>query len=214
MEILSKLFGGNGIVKILRLFLFNPEIGYEVKEVVKRTRTSVDTVRSELSMLAKIGFIKKKSFFKEVEQKKERRRSTNTKKKEKVVRKRVYGWVLNPEFSYLEELKTLLVGTASLTDGDIIRRLRKAGTIKLVIASGIFVQNLDSRLDLLIVGDNLKQHQLTNIIKEIEAELGREIRYAVLEIQDFKYRLGVYDRLVRDVLDYPHQTVIDRIGIS
>lgn len=214
MEILSKLFGGRGVVKILRLFLFNPEDGYEVKDVVARTRTSIDIVRSELHMLAKIGFIKKKSFFKDVKKKKVRRRVSQVHKKEIVKRKRVSGWVLNQEFPYLEELRSLLVGTASLEENDIVRRLRKVGTVKLIITSGIFVQNWDSRLDLLIVGDNLKHHLLTKVIKEIEAELGREIRYAVFMTQDFKYRLGIYDRLVRDVLDYPHRTVVDRIGIS
>ncbi len=214
MEILSKLFGGSGIVKTLRLFLFNPEVGYEVKDVIARTRASSDIIRDEIRMLAKIGFLKKKSFFKDIKQKKIRRRVSQTLRLQKVKRKRVSGWVLNKDFPYLEELKTLLIGTASLEEKDIVQRLRKVGTIKLIIASGIFVQNWDSRLDLLIVGDGLKHQQLTKVIKEIEAELGREIRYAVFGTSDFKYRLGIYDRLVRDVFDYPHRTVVDKIGLS
>ena len=34
------------------------------------------------------------------------------------------------------------------------------------------------------------------------AELGRELRYASFTTEDFKYRVGVYDRLIRDVFDF------------
>ena len=47
----------------------------------------------------------------------------------------------------------------------------------------------------------------------LEAELGREIRYASFATEDFRYRTGVYDRLLRDVFDYPHRLLIDKIGL-
>ena len=47
----------------------------------------------------------------------------------------------------------------------------------------------------------------------LEAELGREIRYAFFTTPDFRYRLGVYDRLLRDVFDYPHRVLLDKIGL-
>ncbi|HEY4502601.1 MAG TPA: hypothetical protein VJH21_02090 [Candidatus Paceibacterota bacterium] len=215
MEILSKLFGSAGIVKILRLFLFNPTEPYEPKDVVKRTRTDTDVVRSELSMLANVGFLRRRSFYKDIEEPITRRVSVSRKrKKTKLKRKRVMGWILNQEFSYLKPLQDLLMSTTSLETDNVTRRLCKAGNLKLVIIAGVFVQHWDSRLDILIVGDKVKQSQLSHVIKDIESELGREIRYAVFSTQDFKYRLGIYDRLVRDVLDYPHKTVVDRLGLT
>ena len=217
MEILSKLFGSAGIVKILRLFLFNPNEPYEIKDVIKRSRVDVDVARNELSMLAKIGFLRRRSFYKEAEEPRSRRGSISRKKKVlkiKVKRKRVSGWVLNQDFSYLKELHDLLISTTSFETNNVTRRLCKVGNLKLVIIAGVFVQHWDSRLDILIVGDKIKQSQLSNVIKDIESELGREIRYAVFSTQDFKYRLGIYDRLVRDVLDYPHKAVVDRLGLT
>ena len=215
MEILSKLFGSAGIVKILRLFLFNPTEPYEPKDVVKRTRTDTDVVRSELSMLANVGFLRRRSFYKDKEEPITRRASVSRKKKKtKLKRKRVMGWILNQEFSYLKPLQDLLMSTTSLETDNVTRRLCNAGNLKLVIIAGVFVQHWDSRLDILIVGDKVKQSQLSHVIKDIESELGREIRYAVFSTQDFKYRLGIYDRLVRDVLDYPHKTVVDRLGLT
>jgi hypothetical protein len=216
MEILSKLFGGAGIVKILRLFLFNGDEPFELKDIAERTKTTSDVVRNEIAMLSKIGFIRKRSFYKEVEAPKTRRRVEHTENanEKKPQRKRVPGWILNKDFLYLNELRSLLVGTAPFETTDIARRLRTVGSVKAVIISGVFVQHWDGRLDILIVADNVKRAQLVRVVKDIEAELGREMRYAVLSTSDFRYRLGVYDRLVRDVLDYPHRAVIDRIGIT
>ena len=62
------------------------------------------------------------------------------------------------------------------------------------------------------MGDRLEERQLANAIHSIEAELGRELRYASFTTEEFKYRVGVYDRLIRDVMDYPHRTILDRIS--
>jgi hypothetical protein len=44
--------------------------------------------------------------------------------------------------------------------------------------------------------------------------MGKEIRYSAFETGEFQYRLGMYDKLIRDVLDYPHETVLDKLGVS
>jgi hypothetical protein len=54
---------------------------------------------------------------------------------------------------------------------------------------------------------------LDNIIKSIEAEMGHEIRYAVFETKEFTYRLGMFDKLIRDILDYPHEKIINRLNV-
>lgn len=212
MDILSKLFGSSGIVKILRLFLFNPEQGFESKDVVRRTKVDLDVVRTELSMLSKIGFLKRKTFYRDVEDHSRRKAPENEKKAPR--RKRVSGWTLDERFPYIKELQALLIGSAPVWSKEMAERLKRAGNIKVVITSGVFVGNLDSRVDILVVGDDLRKQQLMGTIRDIEAELGRELRYAVLSTSDFKYRLGIYDRLIRDVLDYRHLTVIDRLGLT
>lgn len=212
MDTLSKLFGGGGIVKILRMFLFNPDEAFEVRDIAKRTKVDSDVVRSEISMLAKIGFLEPKSFYREQEVAQRRRGSTS--KVARSRRARVHGWKLVTSFPYLTELRALLVGATPAWSEELARRFRNVGNLKVVIASGVFVGNLDSRLDILLVGENIRKSALLNSIKNLEAELGREIRYAMFTTQDFKYRLGIYDRLVRDVLDYRHEKIIDRLGMG
>ena len=65
MEILGRLFGSQALVKILRLFLFNPDEVYERKDIAKHTRVSADVVSYKLSVLKSIGLIRQKIFYKE-----------------------------------------------------------------------------------------------------------------------------------------------------
>jgi hypothetical protein len=93
-------------------------------------------------------------------------------------------------------------------------RLRGTGAIKLVVVSGIFVGEWDGRLDVLIVGDRIRERTLQSRIRLLESEIGKEVRYATLTVQDFLYRLNLNDRLIRDVFDYPHRIVHDRLDIG
>ena len=51
-------------------------------------------------------------------------------------------------------------------------------------------------------------------MRTFESEIGRELRYAMLAASDFGYRLNMNDKLVRDVMDYPHRIVFDRLNIG
>ncbi|MAF59599.1 MAG: hypothetical protein QF858_01835 [Candidatus Pacebacteria bacterium] len=204
MEILSKLFGSQARVKVMRLFLFNEGESFENSDVAKRARVLDYTARSETRTLESAGLIKRISFFKEVM----RGRGKN----KKLVKKRVKGFTLNPKFKYLQALRNFLINAAPLQQNEIVKKLSGSGSLKLVIISGVFIQDWDSRIDILIVGDNIKTTKLEAAIKGIEADIGRELRYAIFPTKEFKYRLNVYDKLIRDVLDYPHQTVVDRLG--
>ena len=121
---------------------------------------------------------------------------------------------MNSSYIYLPAIDSFLVDATPLTDKEIIKKVSRAGSIKLVLISGVFIHDKDSRVDILVVGDNLKDGRLASAIASIEAELGREVRYSAFETDDFKYRMGVYDKLIRDILDYPHKLILDKIGIE
>ncbi len=85
--------------------------------------------------------------------------------------------------------------------------------MKLIVTAGIFIQDPESRADLLVVGDSVKRAKLESVIKGVEAEVGKELRYAFFSTEEFRYRLSMYDKLVRDILDYPHRILLDKLGI-
>lgn len=206
METLGKLFGSIAKVKIMRLFLLNQDQGFEAKDVALRARITPATARKELSALAAMDFIKKKTFSKEIVSKKK------SAPHQRIKHKRVSGWFFNQNFEYKTSLQDLLIDAEFVTPKNLIQRFKHVGKIKLMLVAGIFTRDPDSRLDLLIVGDNLKRGSIENTIRTLEAEIGKELAYTVFDSAEFFYRANMYDKLVRDVIDYPHREVIN-LGI-
>lgn len=205
MDILGKLFGSESKVKIMRLFLFNPETPFAREDVAERARVSPELARAELALLRRMRLLKNKGFSRRVVRSKGKAR--------KFVNKKVSGFILNASFPYLPELQRLLIDSSLLKGDQLLRKLNRTGKIKLVLTAGIFIANPDSRLDILVVGDHLRRSAVEHAIRGIEAEMGKELRYAAFETTEFNYRLGMYDKLIRDILDYPHTIVIDRLGL-
>ena len=45
----------------------------------------------------------------------------------------------------------------------------------------------------------------------MEAEIGRELSYGVFETDDFRYRVSVCDKFIRDILDYSHKKILNKL---
>ena len=99
-------------------------------------------------------------------------------------------------------------------DEALVRKFQSVGKIKFFVASGLFIQEWGTRVDLLIVGDDLNLNRLETVIQSIEADVGKEIAYSAFETGDFEYRWGMHDRLIRDILDFPNTTLVDKLGID
>ncbi len=190
-DTLGKLLGSPARVKLLRLFLFNPKEIIPLSIASGRSQVSVAVTRRELPFYERLGLLKL-------------RRARGSKER---------AWVLNEDFVYLAALQHLLLNLP-VRGQDIVKRLRNAGTIKLVILSGLFVDEYDGRVDLLIVGDKVIETKIRTVIRALEAEIGKELRYVALTTEEFLYRLGIYDKLVRDVIDYPHTVALDRLNVE
>jgi len=66
----------------------------------------------------------------------------------------------------------------------------------------------------LLAMKHLNESKVESAIRSLEAEIGIEIRYAAMTSEDLMYRVGMYDKLTRDVFDYPHKILIDKIGVQ
>ena len=80
--------------------------------------------------------------------------------------------------------------------------------------TGAFLRLDTSRIDMLIVCDNINLKRFNELVKGIEAELGREIRYVTMNRDEFLYRYRMFDRFLRDILELPHQKIINRLRIE
>jgi len=186
MEILGKILGSQARVKIMRLFLLNREKSFNTKDIEKRSRVVKHLLNKELRLLASIGFI----------------------------RKRNDQWHFNNDFKYTNEIEDLLINFNSINKGIILETFKKVGKIKLLIVSGIFIKDKDSRVDLLIVGDHVRKAKFEEGIRKLEAEIGTELVYASFDTKEFNYRFNMYDKLVRDILDFPHEVILETKELS
>ena len=131
----------------------------------------------------------------------------------RTVKGRLY-YAVNQRWPYLAPLATFFRQTSTLSQADVRVRLSRAGRPDLLILSGIFTDTVESPVDLLIVGERLKESAVERAIRLIEAELGAELRWVLIPTAEFKYRVDVYDRTIRDVLEHPHVAAVDRLGVS
>lgn len=189
MEPLAKIFGSPARLKTLRLFIFNKDVSFTLAEVIERAKITKDAARYEIAELLTAGLLRKKGVQTPIR------------------------YQTNPRFEHLEELDTFIRETTNVRPQNILLALRRAGALRLVVLSGFFSGILEPQIDLLVVGDHLEERALLSAVRSLEAELGREIRYASFATADFRYRRGVYDRLLRDVFDYPHRILIDKVGL-
>ena len=203
---LEKLFGSSARVKIIRLFLSNPENVFSLDDVSRRAKVLTPSAKREISLFKSVGLIK------------QRDETTDEIIKlkdgtEKIKKKKFNGYFLNVLFPFVHALRNLVINAAPADKEAMIKEINTIGRIKLVVFSGIFTNRENSRVDLLLVGDSIKETKLDKALKNIEAEIGKEIVYAVFKTDDFMYRLGMYDRFIRDILEYPHEKAVNKLNI-
>jgi len=196
---LAILFGSQARVKLLRFFLFNPSKEFTFDDISKRARLVRRTARTETSALEKAGVIVKRTMYVPIDGKS---------KKMKVL-----GFALDKSFPELQALQTFLFETAPIDGKNLLTHLRKSGTIDFLVVAGVFVREFDQQLDVLISMKKISQAKVEKAIRALESEIGVEIRFAVMSNEDLLYRVGMYDKLTRDLFDYKHQVPVDKIGV-
>lgn len=125
-------------------------------------------------------------------------------------------YILDTDFGSFFELRDLILKSLPAEKNTMIERINKLGRIKLAVISGVFMNkdNPDPYVpDLLIVGDDLDKRKLRSFLKAIEAEVGKEIKYVILDKEEFQYRLAMFDRFIRVLFEGPHEKLINRLGI-
>jgi hypothetical protein len=186
-DFLEYLFGSKRKLRLIKVFILNPEAEYNAKELAQRIKFPLRSVNLELEKLHAFGLIKYR-----------------TKKRQKY-------YYLDKSFIYLQELKSFISRGSVTPDGKIITQLRNAGDITYAILTGIFTDNPKSITDLLIAGDNLERAKILKIIQELEAEAGREIRYSLMDTRELLYRIEMLDKFVSSIMKGENIVLVDNV---
>ncbi len=204
MDILIGLLGNTARAKILRFLFASPHECRTHHDIASHAQLSIATVRRELKMLEKLGIIHARSFAPQ-----HKKKGTSSRAKREV------GWVVNTAHDMYRVVAAFVRDTEPDAKEGVMEKLKGIGSTKLLVASGCLVEGEESpsRLDLLIVGDRINERKVSAALRAIEAQYGREVAYAVFSTTEFRYRYDIRDRLVRDILDYPHQVLLDKLRL-
>src|SRR3990167_3634726 len=171
---LKRLFTSNTRIKLLTIFLMNPEAEYFIRELTRRLDEQINSVRRELDNLKKIGLLKA--------------RAKNRKK---------YYYV-NQNFVLIEELKSIIIKALSSNE-ELVKQIAKMGDVKILALSGQFVNKATTSVDMLIVGDVDKEKFTEYINNELRTK--RPIKFTIMNEEDYKYRLGCNDKFLSDLIN-------------
>jgi len=148
-----------------------------------------------------------------------KRKTQKHKTPSKVIRMDKTVYYLNPEFEFFGELKGLILKSSPTEKDKMVKKILGLGRVKLAVTSGIFMTGnngldfFDTVADLFIVGDDISKNRLRTFLTALEAEVGKEIKFTLMDKDEFQYRYGMFDRFIRVLLEGPHEKIINKLGI-
>ena len=192
---IDSLFGSKTRVKLLHLFLNNPEKSFYVREITRMIDEQINSVRRELANMVSVGIVQQDA-----------------------IDNKLY-YSVNEDYPYIKPLAAIFsdknteggMGAASgVFWKDSLGRMRG---LRLAIISGKLVVGSSSAVDLLLVGDDMSAVTIKNLVKKIEKDRKIEINYAVISYDDFYYRMSVKDRFIMDIIRNKHSVLVDTENI-
>jgi len=195
----EQLFGSKTRVKLLQLFYTNPNRSFYVREITRQIDEQINSVRRELANLLSVGIIVSDNannrLYYEVNQKYEHYDAFHS----------IFGGgvVKKKKSKQGEEIKEEVVVEEPADE------LKALGNVVAALYTGQFTRDESAGVDFLLVGD-INTKALENYVAELEKKEGKEIRYAVMSVDSFKYRRQINDRFIIKVLEAKKQILVDK----
>lgn len=186
-EVLETLFGSKARTRILRFFLLNGGKDFSAAEIAKKNMLAGASARKELNDLKKIKFISEK------------------------IKKGTKYYALDQSFCFFTELKTLFAKSTASPESKTLAKIKNIGDVKLALISGIFLNNPKSKVDMILVANNVSRSKLSSVMNSLEAEIGKEVSFVLMTSEEFKYRIDMLDRFLFDFMEETHLELIDKV---
>lgn len=188
----EQLFGSKTRVKLLQLFYSNPNRSFYVREITRKIDEQINSVRRELANLLSIGLISS---------------DTNN--------NRLY-YEVDQSYEHYKALSAIfgggVIGTKeepAAASSNQPQNIKALGNVEMALFTGQFTRDETSGIDFLLVGD-VNPTKVAKFVAELEAQEGKEIRYAVMTPDEFHYREQVNDRFLALVLSSKKQVLVDK----
>jgi len=208
--VIEQLFGSKTRVKLLQLFYSNPNRAFYVREITRKIDEQINSVRRELSNLLSIGIItsdaSQNRLYYEVNQKYEYYQALGM----------IFGGLkaapaAAPKAAKKEkkaEEPTEPVHADVSDEHPMAKGFRGLGKVEIALLTGQFTRDDVAGIDVLVVG-NVNSAKVDKFMADLEQAENKELRYTVLPLDNYKYRLSINDRFISNVLAAKKQVIIN-----
>ncbi len=187
LALFDTLFGSKARARLIRFFILNPGAEFTAAQVAERTLVSRTEVSRELARLVKMKLIFERA------------------------RKNRKHFIVNEDFPFFIELKSLVSKLNVHAQSQVFRKLKIIGEVKLILISGLFLNYPKSKVDMILVVNNVNRTKLKHAIAHLEAEVGKEIRFMLMNNEELHYRLNMLDRFFIEFLEAPYEEVTNKV---
>ena len=189
---IDALFGSKTRVKLLHLFLNNPDKSFYVREITRLIDEQINSVRRELSNMLSVGIIVSDS-----------------------ADNKLY-YSVNQQYEHFESFRQIFGDGGQKKAAPTVVRdqpswqtdLSKLSGLRLALIAGILVRGSASPVDVLLVGA-MPQAKVDAFMKKVEKAEGRDLNYTVMTYDDFYYRLSVRDKFVSEIVNGACSVLVD-----
>jgi hypothetical protein len=216
--VIEQLFGSKTRVKLLQLFFSNPNRAFYVREITRKINEQINSVRRELSNLLSIGIITsdptQNRLYYEVNQDYEYYRALAA----------IFGGMAVEDVpapaepaekaAKNEPAKKAAAPAPAKPKADVsaehpmAKSFRGLGRVDLALLSGQFTRDDTAGIDVLIVGD-VNAAKADKFMADLEAAENKELRYTVMPLDNYQYRVQINDRFITNVLEAKKQVIIN-----
>lgn len=172
-------------LKLLQVFLANPNKILYVRELSRLTKEQINSVRAELDRLEKAGLLFS----------------------ENRANRKYYG--IKRDYLFYDELSRMIAKIGGL-GANIIDERAKLGQVKYAAMSNKFVKGLTKDpqdVDLIVVG-NIVLPELARLVRLAEEERKQDVNYTAMTVEEFNFRKQRRDPFVLAILNAPKLMLI------
>lgn len=193
ISMFEQLFGSKTRVKLMRVFLDNPEKKFFVRELTRLTDMLINSVRRELQNLLSLKLIK----IQEVKDRKTRPKGLNTKR----------YYYLNVNSVFRADLNSLFSKGKILVEKKFLTILKRLGNISYLSLMGFFLDDPTAATDVLVVGEFDRAKAIATL-NRFEKQIGHAVRYTLMNEDEFKLRQDIADKFLEDILSVDKKMII------
>ena len=198
----EQLFGSKTRVKLIKVFLDNPEKKFFVRELTRLTDSLINSIRRELDNLVNLKIIQAEEAVETSEDEKPKKKGLNIKK----------FYSLNTKNLFLQDLTNLFNKGKILLEKKLVEKVKRLGDIHYMAFGGLFIDNEADETDVVLIGD-FNVAKAKESFKKFEKELGKEIRYTLLTAEEYNLRKDIADNFLESIMDNDgHIIIINKLA--